>query len=384
MKRLYMLIFAAAVGCTPAMAAVFVFPRVDCVVNDQNHWGNYPLWQKVLDSSGGDPAAGESSPSLAYFGYTSFQSSNVTIAQGSNNLFVQDPQFRNQPAVYNPGTHYYVFGTTFDPSIGLSWFLNGSFATATTMLPPCPGMSINGTPLAAQFAPVGVANGQTVRLKANCTGTFSFADSAGNVIASNAGAATGQRYFDLVGSTVATPGHRTLVQPRFSGGCQTSVEVFATATGVTAAAAPPIQPYYQYAFDPQGLSAGQTLRINLAASPAQACGAHIAFQDISGNPIGPSLDTGAAGLAAGTATHLDLPSTYVPGLSGWSGGHVLIWPVLYPEVTTGSVIANNNSYTTFGKVANNVLVDETCFASVEIFDTLTGNTRSVMNPQPIN
>jgi len=70
-----------------APQATFVYPRFDCV--DINPYGN--------------------GTAVAHFGYTSFQASSISIPQGSNNIFVQDPQFRNQPTVFLPGTHYDVF-----------------------------------------------------------------------------------------------------------------------------------------------------------------------------------------------------------------------------------------------------------------------------------
>lgn len=375
MKPIGWVVLMAGLSALPGWAAVFVFPRADCVV--VNRGG---LWQNLWNSYD-DP------PAYAQFGYVAFIATDQTVPLGSNNIFVQDPQFRNQPATFHTGFHTNVFGTYFDPSIGLSWFLNGGFATADPSLPACPGMSAGGVPLPAQFAPLGLASGQTVRLSvtpttgsSSCAATLSFADAGGNPIGSSAvvnPAAGRVSFIELVGSAHTTPGHRVLVQPVFTtsapDSCQASVEVYASATGVTAATTRPIQPLYQYSFDPQSLSAGQTLRVNIAASASQSCGAAIHFTDASGNPLGNTL---TQTLAAGTAAYLDLPSTSVPGLTGWSGGHVTVFPK-----ADVSPARNGN---TIGTLSNGFLVSETCFASAEIFDTLTGYTRSVVNPQPLH
>ncbi|HLH18744.1 MAG TPA: hypothetical protein VKX45_16110 [Bryobacteraceae bacterium] len=164
-----------------------------------------------------------------------------------------------------PGVHTNVFGTAFDPSIGLSWFLNGAYPTADRA----------PHPRAAAL------------------------------------------YHFLPDS------------------CQASVEVYATATGVSAATTRPIQPLYQYGLDPQGLSAGQTLRVNLAAPASQSCGAVVSFADASGNPLTNSINplTLTQTLQPGTAAYLDLPSTSIPGLTGWSGGHVPVVPAVHTLAT---------------------------------------------------
>jgi hypothetical protein len=328
----------------------------------------------------------------AQFSYTSFQAMDVTIPQGNNNIFVQDPQFRNQNTLFHPGTHSNVFGTTADPSIGLSWFLNGAFATAVQSLAPCPGMSANGGPLPPQFAPIGLANGQTMRINlytsrnagVNCRANIYFTDAAGNAIGAILPGgyvlgSGGSVYLELPGNQVAQPGHRVQIQPHFVAtdyeACQAGLEVYASATGVNAAVNQPIQPYYQYEFDPQSLSAGQTLRVNVSASASQSCGAAVSFMDASGNAIGPTLTTT---LQPGTASYLDLPSTAV-GLTGWSGGHVSVRPVLLPNSSTHS-----GGDPSLGTVMNGVLISETCFATAEVFDTLTGNTRTLANPHVIN
>jgi hypothetical protein len=387
-----------ALASVTGRAAVFVYPRADCIVMDRNWGGPNALYQYRFTGNDYDPNG------YVQFGYTSFQATDTTISQGNNNILVQDPQFRNQPTLYHPGTHLDSWGTTWDPSIGLSWFLNGAFATADTSLPACPGMSAAGGPLPPQIAPLGVASGQTVRLtvfpsmgSGGCSGTLSFADGSGTLIRPTAGpgvlaplitqvnlSAKQVFYIELVGSAVTTAGHRMLIQPRFVtnsyDSCQTSVEVYATSTGVTAAMSRPMQPVYQYGFDPQSLSAGQTLRVNVAAAQGQSCGAAVSFADASGAVLGSSLNTT---LAAGTAASIDLPSTSVPGLTGWAGGHVPVVPQVY-TVATGAGTGYPGPLLPKGILANGVLVSETCFASVEIFDTLTGYTRSVQNPQPIH
>jgi len=382
MNQFYRLGLTAVLSWIPLSAAnpLFVFPRADCVIKDPAWNSAHPLWRNLLNSDPGDV--------YVQFGYTSFQALATSIPQGNSNIFVQDPQFRIQPTTFQPGTYVNVFGTIVDSSIGVSWFLNGAFATADLQMQLCPGMSADGGPLPPQFAPVGLASGQTLRLTVatgsrglnNCSGVASFADSAGNIIRSQS-VSTGwiqSTYVEILGNTLTTAGHRVQIQPRFTatgGSCQTSLEVYGSSTGITAALTRPIDPLYLYDFDPQSLSSGQTLRVNLGASQHQSCGASLTFADVNGNTIGPSLNVT---LPTGTATYLDLPGSTV-GLTGWTGGHVPVRPLLY-TIATG--LAPNAQH--IGLVSNNVLVDETCFASAEIFDTATGYTRSLANPQPMH
>ena len=380
MKLLYRLLLATVFFSVPGWAAIFVFPHADCTVNDRSHSGGYPLWSNLF------PDESTSDTIYTQFGYNSLQAFVETIPQGNNNIFIQDPQLRNQPTSFLIGDHRNAFGTVYDPSIGLSWVLNGAFATASSGLPACPGMSSNG-PLPAQFGPLGAANGQTIRLTvfplpgSSCTATLSFSDVNGSPVGPApliVNLFSGQAHLDLVGSSIASAGHRVVVQPQLTNaqGCQTSVAVFSSTTGVTAASMQPQQPVYQYGFDPQGLSAGQTLRVNVSASTAQSCGAAVTFVDSNGN----TLLGGASWLravGAGTANYVDVPSTSIPGLSGWTGGHVDVQPVI-------NTLATGNGTTVVGKKQSGVLISETCFATAEIFDTLTGYTHSVVVPQLVN
>jgi len=258
-------------------------------------------------------------------------------------------------------------------------------------------MESGGTPLPHQFPPLGLANGQTIRINVlanragSCTGTLSFADSSlFNTIGptpKSVNLASGQAAsLDFVGAApIVAPGQRKQVVPRFidSSGqykaCQASVEVFTSSTGVTVASSKWIQPVYQYDFNMQGLSTGQTMRINVSSpmtrgNSEQGCGPVLSFTDSTGAALGPTL---VQGTGSGGAQYLDLPSTAVPGLTGWAGGRVQVRPVLNtgaPSIPFSGAL---------GEYSNGVLFTGTCLASVEIFDTLSGLTRVVSIPEAV-
>jgi len=196
---------------------------------------------------------------------------------------------------------------------------------------------------------------------------------------------------DLVGaSPLVSPGQRKQVVPQFvdSSGqyrsCQASVEVFTTSTGVTVASSKWIQPVYQYDFDMQGLSAGQTLRINVSSPISGAefgyCGAALSFTDATGAPLGTTSNS--SGLPH--VGYLDLPSTSVPGLTGWAGGRVQVRPVLNTVVEQNLDNPSGINGNSLGNYSAGVLVNDTCLASVEIFDTLSGLTRVLSKPEPVH
>lgn len=372
--KLHWLLGPVLMACAwPAWGATdFVYPVSSCTITDNGHTGPYPLW--YFNYQNGPPDDGYGTV-MATFGYSNLAFETVNIAQGNENQFIQNPELRNQPTSFASGQYPYVFATTLEPGIGLTWFLNGTYATVAANEPLCPVAGANGF-LPGQFPPIGLANGQTIRINSACGGTLSFVDQAGNAVGQSLTAASGSIYLDLVGTSALVPGGgRKLVQP-ISTGCQSGVEVYASSTGVTAAFMPALQPAYQYSFAPLGLSADQTIRFNISASASEGCGAFLKFTDGNGNTLGNTL---SQRLAPGEAANLDLPSTLAPGLSGWYGGHVEIWPVLQTMATQTTV----DGGTQIGLFANGLLESETCFASVEIFDTLTGLTRVIELPQRV-
>jgi hypothetical protein len=261
-------------------------------------------------------------------------------------------------------------------------------------------MASGGTPIPPQFPALGLANGQTIRINVlanrvgSCSGTLSFVDSSlfhvigppAKVVNLASGQATS---LDLVGaSPLVATGQRKQVVPRFvdSSGpptaCQASIEVFTSTTGVTVTSTKWIQPVSQYDFDTQGLSAGQTLRINvtnpLVGNGETGCGAVLSFTDSTGGPLGSTMNRGNA---TGGAYYLDLPSTSVPGLTGWAGGRVQVRPILN---TVPPMSSSNQNLIIIGESQGGVLLNATCLASVEIFDTLSGLTRVVNIPAAVH
>jgi hypothetical protein len=96
-------VFSVAALC-PAGAQQQVYPTLDCV----------------------EPTAGGA---IAHFGYVNTDDEPVTIFRGvPQNFFVEPPQNRDQPEVFQPGAHRDVFQTAFAPTVGLRWFItSGGF-----------------------------------------------------------------------------------------------------------------------------------------------------------------------------------------------------------------------------------------------------------------
>ena len=389
MKRLKWMLIAVVLLAWTGWGQVV--PRVDCLTVDYGHSGSYPLFFNLW----GDQAT-EPQTAYAQFGYYSF--GNSTVAAGGNDEYgTFSPQGYpsvTPPTSFTPGMHLNVFGGGFTLGQPTGWVFNNNVVVPDPSLPPCPAMFAGGTPLPPQFAPLGLANGQTIRINVlanragSCTGTLNFLDSSLNAMGRSklVSLASGQAAsFDLVGvGPLVSPGQRKQIVPQFvdSSGqyrsCQASVEVFTTSTGVTVASGKLIQPVYQYDFDMQGLSAGQTLRINvmspLFGNNIGNCGAALSFTDATGAPLGHTFN----GSGVPLVTYLDLPSTSVPGLTGWAGGRVQVRPVL-------NTVASQINANSLGFYANGgVLLNDTCLASVEIFDTLSGLTRVLSKPEPVH
>src|SRR5690348_4406692 len=117
MNQFYRLLVFIVVWSIPLSAAdPFTYPRADCVVTDPGHNGAHPLWRNTFSRD----YPGDGANAYVQFGYTNLRTIDQTIALGNFNIFVQDPQFRNQPTLFHPGTHFHVFGTSYEPPIGLS------------------------------------------------------------------------------------------------------------------------------------------------------------------------------------------------------------------------------------------------------------------------
>ena len=312
-----------------------------------------------------DPSGGLSS---AWFGYDSLSSISVFVPAGENNFFLESPHLRSQTANFDPGVHPYAFSTTFRPAEGLHWILNGAFGVVV------PGQGLPVCPAAigpALFAPVGLASTQTVRLTVagnatgTCSATLGFGDAGGNPVGGSKSVilVAGQSDFlDLAGSALPAGSAHREVQPLVSIdpssgplACQPNVEIFATASAVTAVSVSSQIPAIQPVFPMQGLASGQTLRVAVSAYPGSSCQVTLGFAASDGTAVGP---TSTANLTSGQAAFLDLPSALVPSLVGWVGRRAQIRPVV--TVAGGA-----------------------CLASSDIFDTLTGLTRLVVNPSPL-
>ncbi len=132
----------------------------------------------------------------------------------------------------------------------------------------------------------------------------------------------------------------------------------------------------------EGLSAGQTLRINASSALVSRsggisigyCGAALSFTDSTGAPLGTTLSSAGVPFVG----YLDLPSASVPGLTGWAGGRVQVRPVLN-TLAPNLPFANDSK----GSYSNGILDNATCMALVEDFDTLSGLTRILSKPEPV-
>ena len=105
---------------------------------------------------------------------------------------------------------------------------------------------------------------------------------------------------------------------------------------------------------PEVLAGGQTMRFNAAAPASDSCTGQLRFADENGSPIGP---TTPLNLAPGAGTSLDLRADML-GLR--LGQRAEVQPIL--DMTAPP---------TAGAPLNSV-----CQASVEVFDNLTGRTRT--------
>jgi hypothetical protein len=195
-----------------------------------------------------------------------------------------------------------------------------------------------------------------------------FADMKGNPLGTTSTVSLGPgqiQSLDLpLGQFVKNVGDRIEVQPLIS-----------QASGATAEVVPPIRATVQLLDQvlgvesleaplpqagasslelvPQALSAGLTMRLNVAATRVGSCIGQLGFSDLNGSPLGPTL---AVNLSQGTGTSLDLTASSL----GLTTHPIEVQPIV-------SIAASP----TGGPQTTSV-----CQTSVEVFDRLTGRTQS--------
>jgi hypothetical protein len=304
------------------------------------------------------------STGVAYFGYVSLEANIVTIGAGDSNNFIEPPQQRGQPTQFSPGVHPFVFTSPFDSQGSLTWQLNNQFAQAVAGgggYGICPAAFVP-----PNFGLIGLASGQTLRLKAMgnigfpAVCTLGFQDQNGNAIGPANQALTlapGQiGSLDLTSTALGlTVGKRAEIRPMLidlNSACLATAEVFTTASGVTAASEKLQTPQVQPFFDVQGLATGQTMRLSVSSISGQpACAGSLGFTDSSAAAVGP---TSNFNLAGGQSAFLDLPSSSIPSLAGWTGKRGEFQPVV--SLTSNSAV---------------------CLTTVQTFVSLSGLTQTI-------
>ena len=328
------------------------------------------------------------SQGISLFGYTNINASTITAPVGTPNFFLQFPLDRGQPTSFASGDVPYSFLVSSPFSSGLTWGLQGGYADAR----PMPG--VDTCPAAItdpQFGPIGLTFGQTLRLKVignpptqpggSCSATLNFLDRNGFALlpAKTVNLTDGQiGFLDLPASLLnLTTGMRAQVRPQAilaqgtaTLACQTTAELFGSASNVGLVGEATQQPQIQPVFPAQGLAPNQTLRLNLAAPQGFSCTGTLGFTGANNSAIGAAS---TVTLAGGQSAFLDLPSAQVPGLTGWTGNRV----ELRPKVTLGAPMI------AVAVAAAGVLPSLTnvCVATAEIFDNFSGATRLIANPQ---
>jgi hypothetical protein len=223
-----------------------------------------------------------------------------------------------------------------------------------------------------QFPPVGLGHDQTLRVYVHPPSPCI----VDVLIAENSGAPVEHLQFTLEGvliSSVSLNGNQvtpslgaraelivtvTYMPPAGTGnGCAgpASVEIDDIANATTLAIAPVAVPLGPPQFGPAGMGFLQTVRLNILAHPPGPCYGVLSFQDANGNPIGAPK---TVSLSAGTADFLDLTSqTAGVGFLG----HAEVQPIFTPAPGTAPSM---------------------CTGSVEVFDQLTGWSRTLIPPGP--
>lgn len=232
-------------------------------------------------------------------------------------------------------------------------------------------------PVNPQFGMVGLAAGQTIRLNIvafppnPCNAAIGFLNKNGNTPqpdpSKTVSLAPGQSDFvDLTaGALGIQPGGRREFQPvailsDATSACGVTVEVFNSATGADLVAAPqpePNAPGVAPQFGMIGITAGETLRLNVVAYPPNPCVADIGFLNGAGLP---AVQDTVVTLGPNQAGLLDLHAVTL-GLQ--AGDRAELQPVV-------TLLASPTG-------------TSTCQVDAEVFNPATGRTRVMLNPQPL-
>jgi len=235
-------------------------------------------------------------------------------------------------------------------------------------------------PTAVEFPMIGVGFNQTFRLNVitfnPCQVQLAVLDSNGMTLGTQTGTAGGGAgtgrvnlsRLDINKQVSFFPQRKelhatVLLQPTTTSPCQAqaTVEVFDNFTRTNWVLTPGLvqvgptnMPIY---FGPVGLTFEQTARLNVVALPPQPCFGTIGFIDTSGNPIGSPMPVS---LTANQATFADLTGLQAGIALGSERPEVI--GVFTPSPTTAPGV---------------------CIPSVEVFDQLSGYTRVLVLPGPI-
>ncbi len=107
---------------------------------------------------------------VAWYGYKSFASSNLTIPVGALNKFVPNPINRGQPTTFLPGRRSFVFSVPF-ASGSLSWKLALQSANASASSPRCAALTPAAHPASERRA-------RDSRIRSSWSGAAAWARSA--------------------------------------------------------------------------------------------------------------------------------------------------------------------------------------------------------------
>ena len=232
-------------------------------------------------------------------------------------------------------------------------------------------------PTAVEFPMIGVGFNQTFQLNVvsvnSCQVQFAILDSNGVTLVTGSGGGpdTNGRVkvrFPFFPDVSAFPLRKELqaivsLQPTTTSPCraQATVEVFdnfsRTDWVLTLGLAPPGPVNMPIYLGPVGLISEQTARLNVVAHPPNPCIGTIGFTDTSGNPIGSQMPVS---LTPNQATFIDLPGFQAGFALGSDRPEVI--GVFTPSPTTAPGV---------------------CIPSVEVFDQLSGYTRVLIPPGPI-
>jgi hypothetical protein len=226
------------------------------------------------------------------------------------------------------------------------------------------------------FPMMGITRGQTLKINLvayppdPCDAALGFRDSSGNPVGptTNVTLQPGQSVsLAIAGNSLATlPGERVEVLPTVvvspgtsPEGCRASAEVLDDVLGVTTVLLPAVQGYLTNPeFSTLGVTAFETVRLNVVAFPPDPCVGQISFLNSDGELVGNALKN--VNLQPGQAAFLDLPgSTLVTKL----GQRAEVRPVISP---TNNPAAAPNA----------------CVVSAEVYTNVLGTTTSYYPPDP--